>query len=79
MDRTLDCLPVGKAAVVVCVGGNSALRSRLRDYGLVDGTKVDCRYRSPDGSVTSLGCRGGVIALRTRDLKNIKGRWQCGK
>ena len=76
MDRTLDCLAVGQTAVVTCVGGNSALRCRLRDYGLIPGTQVRCRYRSPDGSVTSLECRGGVIAMRTRDMKNIKGRWQ---
>lgn len=76
MDRTLDCLAVGQTTVVTYVGGNSALRCRLRDYGLIPGTQVRCRYRSPDGSVTSLECRGGVIAIRTRDMKNIKGRWQ---
>ena len=75
MDRTLDRLAIGKTAVVTCVGGSSALCCRLQDYGLIPGTQVRCRYRSPDGSVTSLECRGSVIAMRTKDMENIKGRW----
>lgn len=75
MDRTLDCLAVGQKALVTDVCGNAALRMRLKDYGLIPGTQVCCRYRSPGGSVTSVECRGGVIAIRTKDMKNIKGRW----
>lgn len=75
MDRTLDCLAVGQKALVTGVCGTAALCMRLKDYGLIPGTQICCRYRSPDGSVTSVECRGSVIAIRTKDMKNIKGRW----
>ena len=48
-----------------------ALRRRLAEFGLVPGTKVRCRYRSPDGGVTAIGLRGAVLALRTGDLRRI--------
>ena len=74
MEITLDRLGLGQSAIVTCVGEDTALASRLRDYGMIPGTTVCCRYRTPDGSVTSLDCRGGVIALRTRDMKSIRGQ-----
>ena len=74
MDITLDRLRPGQQAVVTDLGEDAYLKERLMVYGMVPGTTVSCRYRSPDGSVTSLECRGSVIALRTADLKRIWGR-----
>lgn len=73
MEIRLDCLPVGKQAVVTSMYIDSALKNRLRAYGFVPGTQIRCRYRSPGGSVTALELRGSVLALRTADLRNIRG------
>ena len=76
MQVGLDCLPQGIPAVVIRVGCKQELRSRLRDFGLVPGTEVVTRYRSPDRGVTALEFRGTVIALRTRDLKGVRVEWK---
>lgn len=72
MEITLDKLQPGIPAVVTHVGAQEALRCRLRALGLVKGTRVLLRYRSPDGGVTALEFRGTVVALRTRELKKIR-------
>lgn len=72
---TLDRLPAGVPAAVVQIGCHEALRERLRDFGLIPGTKVVVCYRSPDKGVTALQFRGSVIALRTRDLKGVRVQW----
>ena len=74
MTTTLDRVKPGMQAVVTELGVGEALARRLRDFGMVPGTQVCCRYRSPGCQVTALECRGAVIALRTRDLENIRVR-----
>ena len=76
MQVSLDRLPQGIPAVVIRIGCKPELRSRLRDFGLVPGTQVITRYRSPDRGVTALEFRGTVIALRTRDLKEVRVEWR---
>lgn len=75
MEITLDMLKTDKMAVVTQVQTDPALEKRLRDHGLVPGTIVRCRYRSPCGRVMALEFRGSVVALRSKDLKHIRG---CG-
>ncbi|HIT33796.1 MAG TPA: ferrous iron transport protein A [Candidatus Faecousia intestinigallinarum] len=74
METSLDAIRPGKQAVVIQVNTEEALRRRLRDFGLVPGTKVSCRYRSPWGDVTALSLRGSVLAMRTKDLRKIRVR-----
>lgn len=76
MKVSLDRLPPGVPAVVLQIDCRQELRSRLRDFGLVPGTEVITRYRSPDKGVTALEFRGTVIALRTRDLKGVRVKWE---
>lgn len=75
MEITLDRLGVGCSAVITRLDTDDSLRKRLRCFGMIPGTRVCCRYRTPGGSVTALECRGSVIALRTRDMERI---WGCG-
>lgn len=75
MQVSLSRLPMDISAVVERVGCGRELSRRLRDLGLVPGTVVTKRYRSPDGGVTALEFRGTVIALRTRDLRGVKVQW----
>jgi Fe2+ transport system protein FeoA len=74
VEVSLDRLCIGQQAVVTHIETDPALRCRLRCFGLVPGTQVCCRYRSPGGSVTALEFRGSVVALRTRDMRKI---WGC--
>lgn len=74
METSLNCVRPGMRAVVIQIGVEQELARRLRDFGLVPGTQVCCRYRSPGGQVTALELRGTVVALRTRDLKHIRVR-----
>lgn len=74
MQTNLKFLRLGRNAVVETVDTEPALRQRLRDFGLVPGTQICCRYRTPGGSVTAVEFRGSVVALRTRDLEKIRVR-----
>ena len=74
MEITLDRLEPGIHCTIVEIRSPEPLRSRLRQFGLVPGTSVSVRYRSPDGGVTALELRGTVVALRTRELKKIRVR-----
>ena len=67
----LDGLRPGDEAVVIYIGVGPALAGRLKDFGFVPGTLVKCCYCGPGEKVTALGFRGSVIAMRTRDLKDI--------
>ena len=75
MRGSLDKLPLKIPGTVVSMGCPEALRRRLEDFGLVPGTEVTMRYRSPDGGVAALECRGAVLAMRTRDLKGVGVEW----
>lgn len=72
MEMGLDRVRLGKWAVVRCVDTDAFFERRLTAFGLIPGTKVCCRYRSPGGGVTAVELRGAVIALRTADLKKIR-------
>lgn len=71
MEISLDRLGLGRLGVVTHIDTDAHMKSRLRAFGMVPGTQVRCRYRSPGGSVTALEFRGSVVALRTRDLQRI--------
>ncbi len=72
MESGLNCLRPGTWAVVTGVGVQAALAQRLQEFGLVPGTAVCCRYKSPGGSITAVECRGAVLALRSRDAAKIR-------
>ncbi len=71
---TLNQLPPGGKAVVTQIGTDPALEARLRDFGLIPGTVVLCRYRSSGKDLSALQLRGSVIAMRARDLIKIAAR-----
>lgn len=73
MDRicSLCDINVGETAIVdrLCVHG--AMRRRLLDIGLCDGTRVSCVGRSPMGDPSAYLIRGAVIAIRACDGKRV--------
>lgn len=71
----LDRLPMGVPARVAGIHCRLELAERLHDFGLIPGTRVVIRYRSPDRGVIALEFRGIVIAMRRRDLKGVQVEW----
>ena len=68
----LDQVCTGIWACVMDIDTPAHLRYRLRDFGLVPGTQVRRRYASPCGDVVAIELRGSVLALRKRDLHQIR-------
>lgn len=76
MLETIDlaALDAGESAVVETVGGADAMRRRLMDLGLIDGTRVTCLGKSPAGDPAAYLIRGAVIALRGADAAAVTAR-----
>lgn len=68
---TLDCLGIGKSAVIETVGGQGALRRRLLDMGLTPHTTVTMRKRAPMGDPIELHLRGYELTIRLEDARGI--------
>ena len=71
---TLDQLMVGEGLTVCGVGGEDAMKRRLEDLGVVEGTRVVCVMRSPLGDPRAYWIRGAVIALRAKDARTVTGQ-----
>ena len=67
----LDQVCCGQWALVTEVCTKPQLRQRLREFGLVSGTRVRIRYVSVGGHVAAIELRGSVLALRRNDLHGI--------
>ena len=67
---TLDMLCPGESATVRSIG-ESALKRRLQELGLSDGTKISCHYESPLGDPVAFGFASGVVALRRCDCAEV--------
>lgn len=72
MEMGLDKLPLGVPGHVIRMTEDLPLTRRLNQFGMVPGTRICCRYRTPGGSVTAVEFRGTVVALRTRDMSAIR-------
>lgn len=72
MEITLDQLLCGQRGIVTRINTDAMLERRLRAFGLIPGTQISCRYRTPCCSVAALELRSSVIALRARDMANIR-------
>lgn len=78
MDKTcsLSDINVGETAIVERLCTHGAMRRRLLDIGLCDGTRVSCVGRSPMGDPSAYLIRGAVIAIRSCDGKRVMVRGQ---
>lgn len=68
---SLADLKQGETAFVSDLTGRGAMRRRLQDLGLIQGTRVECVGVSPLGDPAAYLIRGAVIALRGRDAAQI--------
>jgi len=69
--KTLRDIEPGHRASVQGLTSTGAMRRRLLDIGLVQGTAVECLGRSPSGDPSAYMIRGAVIAIRDEDCRNI--------
>ena len=70
MNKLCD-LNLGETAKVskLCVEG--AIRRRVQDIGLIEGTDIKCVLKSPLGDPKAYEIRGAVIAIRKDDAEKI--------
>lgn len=69
--NSLDEIQPGEQAELTAVAVKPAIRRRLIDIGLVEGTKIECVGKSPFGDPKAFLVRGAVIAIRSEDCRNI--------
>lgn len=67
----LNDIAPGERARIVSQSTCGALRRRLLDMGLIEGTEVECVGKSPAGDPRAYLIRGAVIALRAEDCSRI--------
>ena len=67
----LHSLQPGETALVKCLNSSGALRRRLLDMGMVEGTRVECLGVSPGGDPKAFLVRGSMLAIRDRDCRDI--------
>ncbi len=68
----LSELQPGEAGQILSVTGESDLRVRLLEMGLVPGTRVAVRKVAPMGDPMELWLRGYSLTLRREDANCIK-------
>lgn len=67
----LSMLAPGQSARVASLRPGGAISRRLQDLGLIEGTIVECLYKSPLGDPSAYLIRGAVIALRRSDAEGV--------
>ena len=69
---TLDQLLPGQAAKVKKVGGKGAVRRRLMDMGVINGTEIVMVKASPFGDPVEYKMRGYSLSLRKSEAQMIE-------
>ena len=69
---TLKELAIGKAATIVTVGGEGALRQHLLDMGLIPGARVSMVKFAPMGDPVEVRINSYELTLRLADAAQIE-------
>ncbi|MDZ4288694.1 MAG: FeoA family protein [Prosthecobacter sp.] len=69
---TLAQLPVGSGAVIRAMPTGLHGLTRLREMGLVPGTRVEMIRRAPLGEPIEIRVRGSNIAMRNHEAAHIE-------
>ena len=70
--ESLRELSKGEKGIVTGLTSGKAMKMRLRDIGLIEGTEVECLGKSPLGDPAAFLIRGAVIALRNEDACHVR-------
>lgn len=68
---SLDQVKPGSSAIVQSLGGEGAVRTRMRDMGLVKGTEVKVVRVAPLGDPIEFEVRGYNLSLRKKEAKLV--------
>jgi Fe2+ transport system protein FeoA len=68
---TLDALAPGESGMVVGFAGNGPVEQRLRDLGLLPGTRVLALRRAPLGDPAEYELRGYRLCLRRTEGERV--------
>jgi ferrous iron transport protein A len=71
LTRSLDRLAPGDEGTLDTVDGDTGLRRRLMELGLLPGTKVRLVRRLEAGGVLELEVRRARLSLRTEDARHL--------
>lgn len=69
--ENLSQLPLNKNGKIEKIECNEAIKRRLLDMGLVNGTNIEPILVSPSGDPRAFLVRGTIIAIRKEDAENI--------
>ena len=69
---SMSALQAGESGYVMELSAAPAMERRLRDLGLVRGTRVTCVVKSPAGDPCAYLIRGALIALRRADAEGVR-------
>lgn len=67
----LNELKDGESGCVAVLDTSTALRTRLRELGLIEGTRITKVCTAFSGTPCAYNIRGAIIALRGSDTKGI--------
>lgn len=67
----------GTSARVLHLNCTGAIRRRLQDMGLIEGTQVECLFRHSRGGPCAYQIRGAAVALRPADSDQILVAGRC--
>lgn len=68
---SLDHMLPGEKVVIKEIKSVGSIRRRLLDIGMIQGTPIECAFKSPFGDPTAYFVRGTLIAIRKEDAKNV--------
>ena len=71
MMLSLSELGIGREGILLAIQGNEGLMGRLRQVGLIEGTKIRCVGIAPLGSPMLFGVRGTILAIRRHECIGI--------
>lgn len=69
--KTLYNLEEGERARVVFIESKGCIRNRLMDLGIVEGSEIECAFRSYANDPVAYYIRGAIIALRSEEANKI--------
>ena len=71
----LSEIRTGDSVEVVEIPERCPLQQPLKQFGIIPGCVLFCRYCSPGQELAALECDGSVVALRLRELSDITVRF----
>lgn len=68
----LDVLKPDERGRIVGMSLAERARQKLQDMGFMEGSLVECVYRSPFGDPTAYFIKGALIAVRSEEARHIQ-------